>query len=172
MRFLTVSMAFTLVSTVSSAELGQRGKAEVRGTLRGSPAMGLVRFEETKEGLEVSAELTGLPPGTHGFHIHEFGDCSEGGQAAGEHYNPLKTRHGLLSRDGPSKAHAGDMGNITADEKGVARMRTILRGAALTGGTASVAGRAVVVHEKPDDLSQPSGNAGARIACGVIGLSR
>ena len=109
-----------------------------------------------------------MPPGLHGFHIHEFGGCGDSGKAAGGHYNPEGAMHGMLAKDGPHKAHAGDMGNITVDANGGATLETVLPNVHLTGGASSVAGRAVILHEKADDFSQPTGNAGGRIACGPI----
>ncbi|MBI3564789.1 MAG: superoxide dismutase family protein [Elusimicrobia bacterium] len=117
----------------------------------------------------MSAVLHGLTPGEHGFHIHEFGSCEDSAKAAGGHFNPKKHEHGQALKDGVAKTHAGDLGNITADAAGDAKLDVTLKGVSLTKDFA-VAGRAVVVHEKVDDFSQPVGNAGGRVACGVIGL--
>ena len=142
--------------------------ARFRPTMPGGGIDGQARLRETPEGVELTANLAGLPPGEHGFHVHENGSCEEAGLAAGEHFNPLGSPHGLLIRDGEAGAHAGDMGSITAGRDGIARVKFMLPKATLAKGPMSVGGRALIVHENPDDFSQPSGNAGKRIACGVI----
>ena len=117
--------------------------------------------------VEVVVDLTGVPPGVHGFHIHEKGDCGNNGANAGGHFNPTGMVHG--APDAVSH-HAGDFGNVTADANGEVHTRFTTHSISLTEGFSSSAiGHAVVLHEKADDLiSQPSGNAGARIACGVV----
>lgn len=134
-----------------------------------SNVKGTVRFEATPQGAKVDANLRGLEPGPHGFHIHEFGDCSStDGESAGAHFNPSNAKHG-----GPTDAvrHDGDLGNIIADNQGVARLQLSDVKIALAG-PETIIGRAMVVHEKADDLkSDPSGNSGTRIACGVIGIA-
>ena len=104
----------------------------------------------------------------HGIHVHEKGDCSAvDASSAGGHFNPAATVHG---RAGSGAHHAGDMDNLTADSQGVARVDIHLQGVTLGGGAANdIAGRALVVHLAPDDYrSQPAGNSGARVACGII----
>jgi len=116
----------------------------------------------------VTAHVAGLTPGAHGFHIHEKGDCSApDGTSAGGHFNPGAQAHG---RSGHGAHHAGDTDNIVADAKGVARIDAHVSGVTLGGGAANdIAGRAVIVHAAADDYTtQPTGNAGARVACGVI----
>ena len=163
-----------IVTLVSSLLIGAApawsatGVANVQGTSAASKATGQIAFTDTKEGLKVSGNLSHLPPGDHGFHIHEFGDCGDTGKAAGSHYNPAGAPHGLLSKDGMKKAHAGDLGNLTATADGTATVDAILPGVTLNGAGANVAGRAVIVHEKNDDFGQPVGNAGGRIGCGPI----
>jgi len=147
---------------------GASGMAELQGTAPGSTVKGTVHFTDTPAGLQVSAQITNAAPGLHGFHIHEFGGCGDLGKAAGGHFNPEGAPHGMLMKDGPHKAHAGDMGNITVDVNGNATLETILPNIHLAGPAPSVAGRAVILHEKADDFSQPTGNAGGRIACGPI----
>jgi len=117
----------------------------------------------------IIGEIKGLSPGKHGFHIHEFGDLSKGCESAGGHYNPDRIDHGDLS-----KGHVGDLGNITADENGIAEIRIVAKRVDLLG-ERSVVGRSVVVHSDVDDLgrgdneeSLKTGNAGDRLACGVI----
>ena len=136
----------------------------------GNEVSGIVTFTTTDKGLKIVADLEGLTPGKHGFHIHEYGDCSAlDATSAGGHFNPFNKNHGApTSMD----RHAGDLGNITADETGKAHLDwtdPILK----LGGPNSIIGRAVIVHANEDDLhSQPTGNAGPRVACGVIGLAK
>lgn len=144
------------------------GVAEVQGTAPSSSIKGTVQFADTPAGLKVSAQLTGVPTGQHAFHIHEFGSCVDSGKAAGGHYNPMSAPHGQVLKDGIQHAHAGDLGNITAGADGKAVVEAVIPGVTLTGGPYSVAGRAVILHEKVDDFSQPAGNAGSRIGCGPI----
>lgn len=136
----------------------------------GNTANGWVRFETVENGVRVTAEIMGLPPNTsHGFHIHEFGDCSrDDGTSAGGHYNPAGHQHGL---PGTTSRHAGDMGNLTADANGVAHYEAVFSGFTIVGSDAPVLGRAVIIHAGRDDGGQPVGNAGARIGHGVIGIS-
>ncbi len=136
----------------------------------GNQARGTVTFTATAEGVQVTAHVEGLTPGQHGFHIHEFGDCSSGdGKSAGGHFNPEGAEH--AGPDAP-KRHVGDLGNITADENGVAHLEYTDRVLRLSG-PHSIIGRGVIVHADPDDLtSQPTGNAGGRVACGVIGIAQ
>jgi Cu-Zn family superoxide dismutase len=133
----------------------------------GSAVSGTVTFTQQDEGVLVFAMISGLAPGPHGFHIHENGDCSApDGSSAGAHFNPTGMQHG--GPDGGER-HAGDMGNIVADQGGGANYEQIVTGITLAAGINSIVGRSVVVHADPDDMaSQPAGNAGARLACGVI----
>ena len=132
----------------------------------GNAVHGTVHFEQTENGVKVQAEVTGLEPNTsHGFHIHEKGDCSApDGSSAGGHYAPKGNPHGLPPNP---KRHAGDMGNITSNTEGKATMDATFDNFSLSGDS-PVLGRAVIVHANKDQGTQPSGDAGARIACGVI----
>lgn len=163
---------FCLAAVLSQAVpcLAGGAAAGMQGTAPGSRLSGLVSLEETAGGLKVSAKLAGVPAGEHGFHIHEFGSCEDQGKAAGSHFNPAGAPHGHMLRDGPKKAHAGDMGNIAAGADGQAALEIVIPKAAL-GGKRGVAGRSVVLHEKADDFGQPTGNASGRIACGIIGIT-
>lgn len=148
------------------AEVGQ---VLLRGTTRAtSDLAGIVNLQDSSDGLKIEANLRDVPTGRHGFHIHEFGSCANLANAAGGHYNPDKVKHGELLKDGFAKAHAGDLGNIEASRGAAAVYRATLPGLSLSGGKYAVAGRAFVVHEKPDDFGQPTGNAGGRIGCGII----
>jgi superoxide dismutase, Cu-Zn family len=131
---------------------------------------GKVTFTQKDGGVEIVGEFTGLSPGEHGFHVHEFGDCSMAdGKCAGGHFNPTGMPHA-----GPddAKRHVGDLGNIKADESGKATYKRVDKMVALSGPN-SVIGRSVIVHAKPDDFKtqQPPGNAGDRIGCGTIGIA-
>jgi len=167
MTISTVIKTLVVGVFVCSSAQAATGMAEIRGTVEGSSLAGTVSFMDTKEGLRVDARITGLPPGKHGFHVHEFGGCADLGKAAGGHYNPRGSPHGHSAHDGPKKAHGGDMGNLEADESGNASVKMVLPRVSVNG-RHPVAGRAVIVHEKADDFTQPLGNAGGRIGCGPI----
>src|SRR6267143_6891482 len=132
---------------------------------------GTVTFTEVADGVQVLAEITGLTPGNHGFHVHEFGDCSAAdASSAGAHFNPTNNPHA-----GPDAAdrHVGDMGNVEADASGKATLEYVDHQISLTTDERSVIGRSVIVHAKADDLkTQPAGDSGVRIACGVIGRAK
>jgi Cu-Zn family superoxide dismutase len=112
-------------------------------------------------------DVGGLSPGKHGAHVHEKGDCSaHDAKSAGEHFNPEGHPHGLPPRE---PRHIGDFGNIEVGEDGRGHLDTVAPGANLRENDPhSFVGRAMVIHAKPDDGSQPSGNAGERIGCGEI----
>jgi Cu-Zn family superoxide dismutase len=148
-----------------------RATAQLQPTY-GHTAAGTVHLRAGKDGaVRVVAELSGLPPGAHGFHVHEKGDCSApDGKSAGDHFNPDKVDHGAPAA---MPHHAGDFGNLTAGPDGKATMTVTVDFVSLDDGPRSAIGRAIVIHEKADDLkTQPSGNAGARIACGVINAAK
>jgi len=139
---------------------------------KGNAASGVIYFDTMGDHVHVHGEVKGLTPNsTHGFHIHEFGDSSsDDGTAAGGHYNPEGHPHA-----GPTAAmhHAGDLGNITADASGVAKVDEMITGITVAGMMDPIIGRGVVVHAAPDDLkTQPTGAAGARIGVGVIGVAK
>jgi Cu-Zn family superoxide dismutase len=135
----------------------------------GNDVKGTVRFSREADGVRVSVHIEGLTPGEHGFHVHEYGDCSSpDGTSAGGHFNPLDQPQG--GRDS-AKRHVGDLGNVTANDSGVAEADFVDSVIALDG-AASIIGRGMIVHAGRDDLtSQPSGAAGPRVACGVIGIA-
>ncbi|MBN1238999.1 MAG: superoxide dismutase family protein [Gammaproteobacteria bacterium] len=137
----------------------------------GHAASGRVEFVETADGVAVEARLTGLTPGAHGIHVHENGDCSApDASSAGDHLAPQGSPHGAPD-DPRAQRHAGDLGNIEAADSGEASMRMTDRVLELDDGEQGVVGRAVVVHAAEDDLTtQPSGNSGDPVACGVIEL--
>lgn len=133
---------------------------------QGSNVHGEVIFITVKNGVKVDANVEGLTPGQHGFHIHEHGDCSApDGASAGAHYNPTHKKHGCQD---DTERHIGDLGNISADKTGHAHYERIDKVIRLTG-PYNIVGKSVIVHEKADDCkSQPVGDSGKRMACGII----
>ncbi|MDE2407961.1 MAG: superoxide dismutase family protein [Xanthomonadaceae bacterium] len=162
----SASSSATAVSTARQAvaNLASASSSLVSGRLLLQP-MG--------DGVHITGEIGGLPPGSsHGFHIHEKGDCSAvDASSAGGHFNPTLQPHG---RAGNGPHHAGDNDNLVADASGVAHVNAHVAGVTLGGGASNdIAGRALIVHAAADDYaSQPAGNAGARVACGVIRVTR
>ena len=140
----------------------------IQPTKAGAAISGKATLAETPEGLKIEVEISGAPSGTHGIHIHEKGSCADKGNAAGGHFNPDHVAHGDLTKDGFAHAHAGDLGNIEVDAKGNGKIEKTIHGLTLAQGKYGVAGRSIIVHEKADNFGQPTGNAGGRIACGVI----
>lgn len=144
--------------TKAQAVLKVSGKSKIKG---------IVHFTEEGESIKIETMVDGLKPGPHGFHIHEVGDCSKVDfSSAGGHFNPTHANHGALD----SKArHGGDLGNLMADNKGKANATLLVTGLTLKPGANSIIGKSVIIHQDKDDLkSQPAGNSGPRIACGVI----
>ena len=142
--------------------------------LVGDEGYGTVYLEQKEGYCEISGQLKNLKPGQHGFHIHEFGDRTNGCASTGGHFNPKNKEHGAPTDD---NRHFGDLGNVTACKNGVAPVDIKDKLVTLTGPN-SVLGRAFVVHADPDDLgiggfpdSKKTGHAGARLACGIIGLT-
>jgi Cu-Zn family superoxide dismutase len=146
--------------TVATAKLESKSNSKVWGN---------VSFRESGGKVTVRADVRGLPPsGQFGFHVHEKGDCgAPDAMSAGGHFNPAGKPHGHPDKS-PDR-HAGDMPNLRSDADGNATYAFETSLLSVTPGATSVVGRAVVVHASPDDYaSQPAGNAGARIACGLI----
>lgn len=134
-------------------------------SFKGDQIKGTVVFTKVSDGIKIEADVEGLSPGQHGFHVHEFGNCSGEGEAAGAHFNPTHSQHG--GPDSPVR-HVGDLGNLVANEEGRAhyeRVDSIIR----FEGENSIIGRSIIIHADPDDYkTQPSGASGAKIACGII----
>lgn len=133
----------------------------------GSQAQGTVRFTQEEDRIVVHAHVAGLAPNSeHGFHVHEKGDCTApDASSAGAHLNPDGKPHGSPA----GVHHTGDLPSLKADASGVAQASFEIKGMLLGSGAQDLLGKAVVVHADPDDYhSQPAGNSGARIACGVI----
>jgi Cu-Zn family superoxide dismutase len=136
---------------------------------RGNIAAGTVFFSQEGGDVVMRGRITGLVANQeHGFHVHAKGDCSsDDAMSAGGHLDPDGKRHGPPT----GEHHAGDVPSIKADANGVATVRTRIAGTLLGSGAGDIAGKALVVHASPDDYTtQPTGNSGARIACGVIGV--
>ncbi len=154
-------------TTMSSTPFdGARATANLEPT-KGNATAGTVTFVERMGQVVVIAEVTGLAPNReHGFHVHEKGDCSSGdGMSAGGHFNPDGRPHGPQG----GAHHAGDMPNLVADAGGRARASFALDDVTVGPGAKSIVGRGLIVHKDPDDYkTQPTGNAGARLACAVI----
>lgn len=138
----------------------------------GHQTHGVVTFTKVNGGIDVVADIEKLSPGEHGFHIHEFGDCTaHDGKSAGGHFNPEGTPHGAPTASAKHR-HVGDLGNITAQKNGKAHLKLIDPLLAFNG-PHSIIGRGVIVHAGKDDLmSQPTGAAGPRVACGVAGIAK
>jgi superoxide dismutase, Cu-Zn family len=168
-RSLIIAGTFLAAAFAISAAPVNKATAALRGGA-GSEVEGVVTFTQTPEGVHVNARVTGLAPGTHGFHIHEFGDCSAADfTSTGGHFNPAGAPHA-----GPDAAarHNGDMGNVEANAAGVATL-DLVDGKLAFDGPNSILGRGLIVHAAADDLkTQPTGNAGGRVACGVIGAAK
>jgi superoxide dismutase, Cu-Zn family len=155
----------------SDAFAGVEQLVAVLSPTEGHDARGVVRFRRVgDEGVKVTGRVEGLSPeAEHGFHVHEHGDCSApDGESAGGHYNPAEVDH---ARPPEEPRHAGDMGNLKADADGVATVDTTFDTMTLVRAPAPILGRGLIVHAQPDDGSQPTGAAGPRIACGVIGVA-
>jgi Cu-Zn family superoxide dismutase len=133
----------------------------------GSNLSGKATLTETPEGVKVALALEGLPPGEHGAHVHEKGDCSAAdGSSAGGHFNPANNPHALPTG---TPRHLGDLGNIAISPDGKGTLEIVASGANLKEGDPnSFLGKAIIVHEKQDDGGQPTGNAGGRIGCAEI----
>jgi len=158
-------------STQKPAAMESMEPVQVMATLTSRADMtvsGMLMFAQQGDSVTVTAHVEGAPPGTHGLHIHDVGDCSaEDFTSAGGHFNPTDAPHGSPSDE---ERHAGDLGNIEIGEDGSGHLELTSTMITLSEGPNSVVGRGVILHEKADDLvSQPTGAAGSRLACGVVG---
>ena len=151
------------ICIISSNNCNYKSKNEING---------IITLSKLGNKVKIFGKISGLTPGKHGFHIHESGDLSVGCKSLCSHYNPHNKNHG-----GPEDVdrHVGDLGNIEANSKGVAEVNIIDKLVKITG-KYSVIGRSMIIHEKEDDLGKGdndesliTGNAGKRIACGIIG---
>jgi Cu-Zn family superoxide dismutase len=162
-----LALAGAMVVGVTSAQSGAKATAQLQPT-KGNTANGTITFTQRDKWVLVEGKISGLPPGAElGFHVHEKGDCSSGdGMSTGGHFNPLGKPHAHF---GTPDRHAGDLPALQADASGNATLKIELDVITVTDGPTSVVGRGLIVHAQPDDYTtQPTGNAGARIACAVI----
>ena len=162
---LALAASFLGCSEDEPTASGDTQASAVINPTEGNEAQGTVEFTQEAGAVRVIANLTGLTEGDHGFHIHEKGDCSAAdGTSAGGHFNPEGKAHGPPDA---AERHVGDLGNITADASGKATYNRLDTHLELDGAN-SIIRLAVIVHALPDDFSQPTGAAGARVGCGVI----
>lgn len=162
----TTALIVGLAGCAASGPAGPRAMAPLQAK-GGSQVGGTILFNEQAGSVRVVARVTGLKPNQeHGFHVHEKGDCSApDAMSAGGHFNPTAQPHGPQTMP----HHGGDLPSLKADAAGNAEASFTIDGVTLAGPTNGVIGRAVVVHAQPDDYTtQPTGNSGGRIACGVI----
>jgi Cu-Zn family superoxide dismutase len=169
MRLAVVALALAALAGCQSVRQAQgpRASTQLQPTT-GNTTSGSASFSQVGDKVHLVANISGLTPGQeHGFHVHEAGDCSSGdGMSAKGHFNPYGMPHG---NPASAERHAGDMPALKADSSGNATIDTTLDVMSVKPGPASVVGRGLIVHASPDDYkTQPTGNAGARLACGVI----
>lgn len=163
-RTLAVSAAIiVLAAATTGAQESATATAELKNV--DGQSVGQVQLQETPHGLIVTAKVTGLPEGAHGFHIHAVGQCEPPFESASGHFNPDDHQHGIENREG---MHAGDLPNLTIPASGEATVEYFAEGLALDD-LSDDDGSAVVIHADADDYAaDPAGNAGDRIACGVV----
>lgn len=172
MHRLSVTPTVVFLLACASAQTSDSAMTTATATLRnaGGTSVGVLRLESVAGGVRLTGELSGLTPGAHGIHLHAAGRCEAPGfTSAGDHFNPRSSKHGLVNPEGP---HAGDMPSIAADANGRAVVDHTTALVTLGSGANSVFdadGTALVVHASGDDQrTDPSGNSGSRIACGVV----
>lgn len=168
---LAATTALALSALTLAGAQGDRKAATAEVKDAQGKVVATAKFKEVKGGVQLSVKATGLPAGVHAIHVHTVGKCE--GPAfttAGGHFNPAKKQHGMMN---PAGHHAGDMPNFTINAKGAGTFKTVIQGVTLAGdGETSLfhsGGTSLVIHEKEDDMkSDPAGNAGARLACGLV----
>ena len=168
MKHMIISVASaTLLATCFVVTASAQTATATLAATAGNATAGTVTFAQKGDKVTVSAKVSGLAPGAHGFHLHEKGDCSAAdGMSAGGHFNPTGKSHG---DPGSPDHHAGDMPMLQADANGNATLTAELVGISIGSGSTDIVGKAVIVHKDADDYkTQPTGNSGARLACGVI----
>lgn len=168
-KFLNFALV-PLVAALAACATGYGGGPTAEAGLaptKGNAASGMVSFRQEGANVVVDARVSGLTPGAHGFHIHDKGDCSAAdGTSAGGHFNPTAKPHGHPEH---ADHHAGDLPQLVADAAGNAALTATLPGLTIGSGAANIVGRGLIVHAAADDFkTQPTGNSGARVACGVI----
>ena len=167
LRFVLAAVAVATLAGCASYTAVPTATAQLQPT-RGNTTAGTVQFAQTGDVVKVSGTITGLKPGAeHGFHIHEKGDCSSGdGMSTGGHFNPTAKPHGA---HGAAEHHTGDLPSLKADKYGVAAFSFVSKSISVGGPTTDIVGKGLIVHRDPDDYqTQPTGNAGPRLACAVI----
>jgi len=167
---LGVALLSACAEKPATTEKAAKKALAVMNATAGNNVQGKIALTERSDGVDLQITLTGLQPDSeHGFHVHENGDCSAAdGKSAGGHYAPGNMQHGA---PGDAKRHEGDLGNIMADSDGRVTSKKVDKRITLSGPN-TVVGKAFIVHAGADDFtSQPSGAAGARVACGVIKAS-
>jgi Cu-Zn family superoxide dismutase len=172
MKTLAILAVALLAMTVQVASAGDDGALHAGADIKNAAGdvIGFAKFTEDATGIvHVNVHAKGLSTGEHGIHIHAIGACSPTFLAAGGHHNPLGHEHGLDNPDGP---HAGDLPALTVNPAGIGHLDVVTERATLSAGATSVFdadGSALVIHADPDDqVTDPTGNSGARIACGVV----
>lgn len=171
MKGLLWTSGLAAMLAVCGFALAQEQPAKARAVFvdGGGGNPGMAELTEAGDGVLIELDLTGLPASQWvAFHVHEHGSCdpATGHDSAGGHFNPGKNEHGYLAANGP---HAGDMPNQHVAADGALKAQVYLPGVTLAAGDASLTGRALMIHAKADDYrTQPSGDAGQRLACGVI----
>jgi Cu-Zn family superoxide dismutase len=158
----------TTQAETAAAEIGATATATIKGA--DGADHGKATFTQTNSGVLIRAELTGLPPGPHGFHFHTTGACEPPFESAGGHFNPNNAKHGFLAEAGP---HVGDIPNIEVPESGNTTVEHVNAFVSLSPDSGNTLldedGTAIVIHAGPDDYkTDPSGQSGDRIACGVV----
>ncbi len=162
--FASLALAIPLMAAATAPS----GKATLRNA--SGERVATATFTQTKDGVKIALEAAGLPPGKHGIHVHATGRCEPPDfKTAGSHFNPSGRKHGL---ENPEGAHAGDLPNLMVSKDGKATATFTVKGVTLSEGAGSLfgpEGTALVIHADPDDgKTDPAGNSGARIACGVV----
>jgi len=167
-RIVLASALAILLSSLAYGKTGATAKADIINSK--GESIGTATLKETSRGVDMTVDVSQLPPGMHAFHIHTVGKCDPPDfKTAGAHFNPENKKHGWSNPEGH---HAGDLENLTADAHGKIKEKLVIHGVTLGDGPDSLfhpGGTALVIHADPDDgRTDPAGNAGARFACGVI----
>ena len=166
-KVLGIAFGVVLLGGCAGMEAGPTGTARLEPR-SGSQVRGTITFVQVGDMVRVTGEVTGHTKGLKGFHIHEKGDCSDpAAMSTGGHFNPQASKHGAPAN---ATRHAGDLGNLVFDDSGVARIDLTVGGISVSRDQPNgIIGRAVIIHMGEDDLkTDPTGNAGGRVACAVI----